>query len=368
MEEVQVQVQVHNHPRGFQHVYKSKKGNSSLRVQAAHKATMDGAPSSNTSGMKRKRKKAKKLQALQQVLPSSKQSMNKTFLTSLPVFFSGTSARTIANAPLNSRIFSTMADLKVIDTLNGAQMKLENDTVFVLIPRRDAIAKTTHANSTLRSLFALEQAKQSAEKRGKVRVPVAEDNGKYTTVGLKPNRGQTGVRESWPKDFDAENKSQIMKLMKGCEEVAKGYISSDELRGFKNSRNSGKWSQLGTQQIWGSLACGRNYYLNSHTDENFFYSLTTLVSKHGLRAELDRYDLNAEVCSYFVFAEQGIAVALRPGDMLLFNPMYQHCLSSRSSLYMNKDIFSLSLYLKTAVVGKNDNSLPLTKNERDLLK
>jgi hypothetical protein len=33
----------------------------------------------------------------------------------------------------------------------------------------------------------------------------------------------------------------------------------------------------------------------------------------------------------------------------------------------NEDIFSLSLYLKSAVVGKNNNSIPLKKVEIKLL-
>ena len=79
--------------------------------------------------------------------------------------------------------------------------------------------------------------------------------------------------------------------------------------------------------------------------------------------------MQAKVCNYFTFTEQGIAVALRPGDTLLSNPLYQHCLSSCTSFYANKDVFCLSLYLKTAVVvGKNDNTLPLTKLEMDSLK
>jgi len=41
--------------------------------------------------------------------------------------------------------------------------------------------------------------------------------------------------------------------------------------------------------------------------------------------------MDADVSNYFTFAEQGIAVALRPGDMLIFNPLYHHCLSSRTS-------------------------------------
>ena len=102
-------------------------------------------------------------------------------------------------------------------------------------------------------------------------------------------------------------------------------------------------------------------------DEDFFYSLTTIASKHGLQLDIDRYSMDAEVCNYFTFAEQGIAVALRPGDMLIFNPMYHHCLSSRTHLYETKDVFCLLLYLKTAIVGKNDNSLPLTETDIHLL-
>ena len=73
--------------------------------------------------------------------------------------------------------------------------------------------------------------------------------------------------------------------------------------------------------------------------------------------------MDAEVCNYFTFAEQGITVAMRPGDMLIFNPMYHHCLSSCTSLYEGDDVFYLLLYMKTAVVRKNNNSLPLTETD-----
>jgi hypothetical protein len=76
--------------------------------------------------------------------------------------------------------------------------------------------------------------------------------------------------------------------------------------------------------------------------------------------------LDAAVSNYFVFAEQGIAVVLRPGDMLVFNPNYNHCLSSRTSTYENEDVFSNSLYLKSAIVGKNDNTIPLNQTEIEL--
>jgi ectoine hydroxylase-related dioxygenase (phytanoyl-CoA dioxygenase family) len=77
----------------------------------------------------------------------------------------------------------------------------------------------------------------------------------------------------------------------------------------------------------------------------------------------DRYSMDAIPSNYFTFAEQGIAVALRPGDVLLFNPQYQHCISSRTSSYESKDVFCLSLYLKSAIVENNDNTLPLMETD-----
>ena len=229
----------------------------------------------------------------------------------------------------------------------------------------------THVKKTLTSLYALDKGKSSAEVRGKTRIPVAEDDGKYTMVGLKPNRGHTGITESWPKKLSRVDRDTIIKLMTRCEEVAKGYLPSNEIRGLQIAQLLEEWQELNgvaSRPIWGSLACGKNYYMNSHLDEDFFYSLTTIASEGGIRQDIDRYSMDAKVCNYFTFAEQGIAVALRPGDMLIFNPLYHHCLSSRTSLYETEDVFCLSLYLKTAVVRKNNNSLPLTETDIHLLR
>jgi hypothetical protein len=130
--------------------------------------------------------------------------------------------------------------------------------------------------------------------------------------------------------------------------------------GVKSARKSANWKQVGGQQIWSSLACEKDHCLNSHADANFFHSITTIVS-------IDRCKLDAQVCSHFVFAEQGVAAALRPGDMPLFDPLHQHCLSSCTSECANQDMFCLSSCLKMAVVGKNDNTLPLTTIKKALL-
>ena len=351
--------------RGFQHVYKSTSTNSSRRVYAAYQASvLCGTPQTKVA-MRRDKLKMKKIGSLKEVSPSPLHSQQRTFLSTRPVFYSGTRSRILPNPIPNGIMLSAMEDLRVIDTTSGARMEsATGDTVFILIPRHDAINKMTHVKTTVASLHALDKGKTSAEVRGKTRITVAEDNGKYTTVGLKPNRGSTGITEFWPKKLSQKERDTIRKLMSRCEEVAKGYLPSKELRGLRIAQLLGEWPEISgvsLRPIWGSLACGKNYYLNSHVDEDFFYSLTTVASEHGIQQDMDRYRMDAKVCNYFTFAEQGIAVALRPGDMLIFNPLYHHCLSSRTSFYESDDVFCLSLYLKTAVVGQNDNSLPVTE-------
>jgi hypothetical protein len=357
--------------RGFSHVFKSKKGNSSLRVQAASKV-MDLADTEvSTNGEKRRESKARKLHGLMQVKPSKSVSISLDSFSGRPIFFSGTRRRTIRNCPPNAKILSVVEDLNLIDTTDGARMVLPNgDMVFTLVPRHQSIGVLTNASRTVTSLDALHDATARGEKMGKKRIPVAEENDKYFTVGLKPNRNSKGIDESWPKDVAEEDREEMVHLMTRCEHLGKGYLPSDDLRALDEAALLGGWKQIKGKKplrLWRSLSCGKNHYLNLHTDEDFFYCMATIASRHGWKCDVDRYAIDAEVCCYFVFAKQGVAVALRPGDTLLFNPMYEHCLSSRTVAYMQKDIFTLSLYLKTAIVGKHDNSLPLTEEEQYLL-
>ena len=55
------------------------------------------------------------------------------------------------------------------------------------------------------------------------------------------------------------------------------------------------------------------------------------------------------------------AVPLRPGDYLLFNALESHCVSSRCNT--DCDVYTMTCYLKTAVVGGNDNQRPLSNEE-----
>jgi hypothetical protein len=68
---------------------------------------------------------------------------------------------------------------------------------------------------------------------------------------------------------------------------------------------------------------------------------------------------------YFCFPTLGVTVPLHPGDFLLFNALIPHCVSSQ---YRQDDaIMCVSMYLKSAVVGMNNNDLPLTPHQSVLV-
>jgi hypothetical protein len=117
---------------------------------------------------------------------------------SKPVFFSGTSRQMVPNNPSNCVVYSAISDMKVVDMVEGAQMKSDSgDVVFVLVPRKKAIAKLSRVNKTLQFICSLNNAKGFSETRGKKRITVPEgENSNYVTVGLKQNRGGTGILDS----------------------------------------------------------------------------------------------------------------------------------------------------------------------------
>jgi hypothetical protein len=149
-------------------------------------------------------------------------------------FFSGTSEREVPNQVSNSIVKSAIMDMRVVDTVDGARMEVLNEeSIFVLVPRRAAIEQLMNVSTSLLSISALNNVKGFAEKRGNKRITATEGkNSNFVTVGLKPNRGSHGILDSWPHKLSAKDKKQLLKFMSQCQEVANGYIKSKELRGI----------------------------------------------------------------------------------------------------------------------------------------
>ena len=58
--------------------------------------------------------------------------------------------------------------------------------------------------------------------------------------------------------------------------------------------------------------------------------------------------------AYFCFPRLGLAVPMRPGDVLVFNSREPHCLSSRC--HESDSIYGMAIFMKAMVAGGNDNS------------
>jgi hypothetical protein len=94
-----------------------------------------------------------------------------------------------------------------------------------------------------------------------------------------------------------------------------------------------------------------NVYLRSHINWDFTMSIVQAhINNHD-------YQVNDRILCYLAFPRIGTAVALWPGDFLLLNPQEPHSISFCCK--SGDKIFCISSYLKTEVVGLNDNSNPV---------
>jgi hypothetical protein len=108
--------------------------------------------------------------------------------------------------------------------------------------------------------------------------------------------------------------------------------------------------------IFSAMNISQDAYLRAHIDNDFTYSV---ISAH---LPDHQYSLHDEIIAYFCFPTLGVAVPIRPGDQVIFSPQVPHCISSRCNPYQT--VLSTSMYLKSAVVGLNDNTLQLTTQEQ----
>jgi hypothetical protein len=80
---------------------------------------------------------------------------------------------------------------------------------------------------------------------------------------------------------------------------------------------------------------------------------------------VNKYDVDDAIVVYFCFPTLGVSIPLRPGDYLFFNPRIPHCVSSRCK--HTQDVLLVTMYLKTAVVGLNNNDIDITQAQASLV-
>jgi hypothetical protein len=236
---------------------------------------------------------------------------------------------------------------------------------FIKMPRDCALAITEKVtiNDIVATLEVCERLNKTPLIRGErkrifgdYRQPVM-----YTSVGVQVSRNTSEVLtcNSFLQNLPKKQWSILMKLMRKAEDCFERLADSEVLSHIDHARvlvpfktMTSPFDSAHSLNYYGGLAFGSNVFLRCHTDEDFTMSMVNVHLK-GVR----QYSTSNPIVVYFCFPTLGVAVPLRPGDFLLFNPRIPHCVSSRCR--QADEVISLSMYLKTAVVGMNNNGLPL---------
>ena len=199
--------------------------------------------------------------------------------------------------------------------------------------------------------------------RGTKNSVFTEDGNKYCCIGAQPGRAERGVQSGLYRlkhGLPSKEWDLLHKVLKRAEYAFDMYIDTDIIQhissarsrvNFKTMEPSPSSSNKKQAHYYNGLGFGINVYLRSHIDADFTMSI--------VQAHIDNHDYanDDKIICYFAFPRIGTAVALRPGDFLLFNPREPHSVSSRCN--REDDVYIISSYLKTAVVGLHDNSDPI---------
>jgi hypothetical protein len=158
----------------------------------------------------------------------------------------------------------------------------------------------------------------------------------------------------------------IANSLKRSEHAFYSFAGTEAVRHIHDAGETVPWERImysdermDCVKIFNGIAFCVNVYLCAHIDHDFTFSV---IQVHVDNVD---YKIDNNIVCYFGFPRLGVAVALKPGDFLLINALEYHCLSSRCT--DDVDILCVSSYLKTAVVGGNDNKRPLSDQELDCL-
>ena len=259
----------------------------------------------------------------------------------------------------------------------GMSLSSSLGPTFTLIPRQSALAllPKSGVNETYDSLSYILSTHRVSLSRGHAKTIFCDPNEHvmYKCLGVRPGRNSTGVLDcdKWAERIDGVHWCRVMEMVNRAEllfdmfaeqEVIDHLRVAKEVVPFKtmnSPHNHCKSAHIHHAKYFGAIAFGCNVFLRCHTDDDFTMSIA-----HVLLGGMTSYNLDDSVVVYFCFPTLGVAVPMRPGDFLLFNAQLPHCISSRCRA--DDDIMCISMFLKTAVVGDNDNGKDLNDTQQYL--
>ncbi|CAB9530502.1 expressed unknown protein [Seminavis robusta] len=184
---------------------------------------------------------------------------------------------------------------------------------------------------------------------------VFEDvNNTYGKCGIGVHQGTQGfVNHFLPIKMEDINVKAIKYHLQQTSAITKVYLDTMTIQGLNllndliGTKNVQLTEKCVAKCMFPSFAFARNSYVSIHVDDDFNLSIITIVAPEGLLKE------DSAVLVYFCFPTLGRAIALRNGDILIFNPRIPHGMSSRVDAN-GDEVICIAQYYKTGVAGLNN--------------
>ena len=230
-----------------------------------------------------------------------------------------------------------MTDLHIQDDLRGELgltfRRIDGCLPFIYLPHNTSLQIIGHCGlvKIYKALHACENLCSPLCWSNKKRVFI--DFGKtprYACVGPQVSQNSQKVHNypSFMQKLPSHHWESLLWLMQCAEELFMTIANHQVISHIHHAKKAVPFktfttsnTQSNSSKFFGGIAFGTNVFLRCHTDQDFTMSISQVLVKGKAN-----YHLNDDVIVYFCFPTLGIAVPLRPGDCLLFNPLIPHCI------------------------------------------
>jgi hypothetical protein len=156
-------------------------------------------------------------------------------------------------------------------------------------------------------------------------------SGKLGTYVFKPNV---------PDEIQESIEEEVSELACDMESAATHFITDreEEYTTFRKVQDTLNLPSLSENGLVTQLSVSVNHWARAHRDCDFFFTFLSCLS--------GKKEKSHDIIYYFCFPEHKIAVPLRSGDVIVFNPLFLHCCSN----CQNDSSFIWSAYVSEKTV------------------
>jgi hypothetical protein len=194
--------------------------------------------------------------------------------------------------------------------------------------------------------FSTVLKKKPCAKRGKTKVA---DYKHYVCAGFRKDPlGKDVSKYAYKPTVNPETCDALDDELAWCSEqleaISRRAFARKDLKSFRALQSKFGLPRVGddVHGVATQFAIGLNYSSLNHTDDDFFYTTLAVARKSGPPPTTETERL---LLQFFCFPDYGIAIPLREGDILVFNPLVGHgCSNPRTA---DSLIFSCYVSSKT---------------------